>query len=322
MFFFIYLFLLLISTIIINNQLIKKNILINFTGDKHPKFASKLKIPLTGGIFLFFGILFFLHNNHLSLILFTFLILILGIFSDLKLIHSAILRLLFQITFILCFTIFNDIQITNTRILLLDEILKNDILNYVFVSFCILIVINGSNFIDGLNTLNIGYYLLIVMVIIYLNSDQQIFLNEIKLYYFLILLLFVFILNLFNKLYLGDSGSYLLGFVFSVFLISVYNWNTHISPFFIILLLWYPCYETLFSIVRKNILKRSPMSPDANHLHQLIFFVIKKKFKFNIFSTNLITANIINIYHLLIFMFSLNFISNSQIQIIFISYIH
>ena len=60
------------------------------------------------------------------------------------------------------------------------------------------------------------------------------------------------------------------------------------------------------------------MSPDANHLHQLIFFVIKKKFKFNIFSTNLITANIINIYHLLIFMFSLNFISNSQIQIIFI----
>ena len=167
MFFFIYLFLLLISTIIINNQLIKKNILINFTGDKHQKFASKLKIPLTGGIFLFFGILFFLHNNHLSLILFTFLILILGIFSDLKLIHSAILRLLFQITFILCFTIFNDIQITNTRILLLDEILKNDILNYVFVSFCILIVINGSNFIDGLNTLNIGYYLLIVMVIIF-----------------------------------------------------------------------------------------------------------------------------------------------------------
>ena len=125
-------------------------------------------------------------------------------------------------------------------------------------------------------------------------------------------------MNLVNKFYLGDSGSYLLGFMYSIFLIETYNWNSHISPFFIILLLWYPCYETLFSIIRKNLLKKSAMSPDANHLHQLIFFYIKKRFKLNIFFTNLLSANLINIYNLIIFIICSNFISNSEIQIMFI----
>ena len=33
---------------------------------------------------------------------------------------------------------------------LLDKFLQNHIFNYIFVTFCILIVINGSNFFDGL----------------------------------------------------------------------------------------------------------------------------------------------------------------------------
>ena len=128
-------------------------------------------------------------------------------------------------------------------------------------------------------------------------------------------MLSVYLLNLANQLYLGDSGSYLLGFSFSIFLISVYNWNQHISPFFIVLLLWYPSYENLFSIVRKNILKRSPMHPDSKHNHQLIFFYIKKKFNLNIFLANTLTGQIINFYNCIIFFVGLNFINNSNIQI-------
>ena len=186
---------------------------------------------------------------------------------------------------ILSFIVFNDIQIIDTRIYLLDNLLKYQIFNYVFVTFCILIVINGSNFIDGLNTLNIGYYILIISIIFYLNLIGQLFLDEINLSNVIVVLFSAFVLNLVNKFYLGDSGSYLLGFMYSIFLIETYNWNSHISPFFIILLLWYPCYETLFSIIRKNF-KKSAMSLDANHLHQLIFFYIKKRFKLNIFFTN------------------------------------
>ena len=318
MFYYVYLFSLIVLILLINNFFIKNDILINFTGENHQKFASRIKIPLTGGLYLFLGLIPFLFDNSLSLLLFLFLICTLGIFSDLKLINSASLRFLFQITLILCFTIFNEVQIIDTRIYVLDEVLKIEIINYFFVSFCVLILINGSNFIDGLNTLNIGYYLLITIVIFYLNYNDLIYLRDFELKNFIILLSIVFLFNFFNQFYLGDSGSYLLGFIFSVFLIYVYNWNSHLSPFFIILLLWYPCYETLFSIIRKYLLKKSPMSPDSNHFHQLIFFYIKKKFKLKIFTANLMTANFINLYNLVIFILCLNFISNSQIQILFI----
>ena len=318
MIFYLYLFFLLLTILVLNNYFFKNNILLNFTGDSHQKFASNMKIPLTGGLFLFFGFCIIFYEEYLSLLLFSSLILILGIFSDLKLIFSAPLRLIFQVTLILSFIVFNDIQIIDTRIYLLDNLLKYQIFNYIFVTFCILIVINGSNFIDGLNTLNIGYYILIISIIFYLNLIGQLFLDEINLSNVIVVLFSAFVLNLVNKFYLGDSGSYLLGFMYSIFLIETYNWNSHISPFFIILLLWYPCYETLFSIIRKNLLKKSAMSPDANHLHQLIFFYIKKRFKLNIFFTNLLSANLINIYNLIIFIICSNFISNSEIQIMFI----
>ena len=65
-----------------------------------------------------------------------------------------------QISLVILFVSITDLKIQDTRIFLLDELLENMLFNCLFVSFCILILINGSNFIDGLNTLNIGYYLI------------------------------------------------------------------------------------------------------------------------------------------------------------------
>jgi UDP-N-acetylmuramyl pentapeptide phosphotransferase/UDP-N-acetylglucosamine-1-phosphate transferase len=311
---FIYLLSLVIIILFINRFFLYKKILINETGDIHQKFASKSKIPLTGGLFIFIGYLYFLDNNILSFIFFSFTIFILGIFSDLKLIKDASFKFILQVVIIISYAVFNDMQIHDTRIFFLDKILLNDLVNYLFVTFCILIVINGSNFIDGMNTLSLGHYLSISIIIFYLYINQIISINNISILYILVLLSLAFVMNFFNQLFLGDSGSYLLGFSFSVFLINIYNWNSIISPFFIILLLWYPCYENLFSILRKNILKKSPMSPDAKHMHQLIFFFIKKEYKLSIISANLLTAQIINIYNFCIFFIGVKFISNSQIQ--------
>ena len=57
---------------------------------------------------------------------------------------------------------------------------------------------------NGLNTLNIGYYLLIGIIVWYLKLDYQLNLNDIQINLFLVLLLLVFIMNSFNMLYLGD----------------------------------------------------------------------------------------------------------------------
>ena len=60
------------------------------------------------------------------------------------------------------------------------------------------------------------------------------------------------------------------------------------------------------------------MKADSNHLHQLIFFKIKKSSSFNTYWSNVISANIINLYNILIFLIALNFITHTQIQIILI----
>ena len=315
---FIYLLSLTIFILFINKLLIKKKILISETGDIHQKFSSKSSVPLTGGFFIFLGYLNFLDEKIFSFILFALIVLILGIFSDLKIIKSAQKKFFLQILLILSYVIFNDVQINDTRIIFLDYILQNNYINYLFVAFCVLIIINGSNFIDGMNTLCIGYYLLISSIIFYLQLNEIIAIKDISIFYIFILLLTIFLLNLVNQLYLGDSGSYLLGFSFAIFLINIYNWNQHISPFFIVLLLWYPSYENLFSIIRKNVLKRSPMYPDAKHIHQLIFFYIKKKYDLDIFLANILTGQIINFYNLIVFLVSLNFINNSKVQILLI----
>jgi len=315
---FIFLFFLIILIIFINKFFLQKNLLISETGDVHQKFASKSKIPLTGGLMIFLGYLYFLDDSVLSFIFFSFIILVLGILSDLKVIKSANFKFILQILIIISCVVFNDMQINDTRIFYLDEFLKNNWANYFFITFCVLIVVNGTNFIDGMNTLSVGHYLSVSLIILYLFMDQTIIIDNISIIYIVILLLIVFLFNFSNQLFLGDSGSYLLGFSFSIFLVNIYNWNPVISPFFIILLLWYPCYENLFSILRKNILKRSPMNPDANHMHQLIFFFIKKKLKLKIISANLLTAQIINIYNFCIFIIGLKFIAKSEVQVLLI----
>ena len=62
--------------------------------------------------------------------------------------------------------------------------------------------------------------------------------------------------NFFQKIYLGDSGSYIVALVTSFFTLEFVNANDMISPYFICLLLWYPAFENLFTIVRRLFFKR------------------------------------------------------------------
>ena len=144
-----------IFLLFINKFLLKTNILISVNKENHQKFASNLKVPLSGGIFIFFNFLYIIQDQ---LIVFLSLIFILGIFSDLKYFNSALGRLVFQISIVLLYVVMFDLQLKNTKIHILDSFLNYKLFNYLFVAFCILIVINGSNFLDGLNTLNIIYF--------------------------------------------------------------------------------------------------------------------------------------------------------------------
>ena len=84
-------------------------------------------------------------------------------------------------------------------------------------------------------------------------------------------------------------------------------------------LLWYPAFEILFSMLRKIRSNFSPMKPDTNHLHQLLFFYYKRKFSFSQTINNSLVGVTINLYNLiLIFIFSI-YPENSKFQLILVS---
>lgn len=296
----------------LNSYFVKNKNFLNFSGETHQKILGKKNIPLTGGIFLiiFLPIMFFEKN----MIIYLFLILIfsVGLFSDIKILSKPSRRLFLQSILITLFVYFFDTNIMSTRIIFLDQMLKNFYFSIFFTSLCLIIVVNGTNFIDGLNGLVLTYYLIILSILYKLNLLAGINVTDFQSIYLFYLLFILIIFNFFNKLYLGDSGAYLLGFLFGYLLIEVHNNDPGISPFFVALLLWYPCFENLFSIIRKFNLGRSPVAPDSKHFHQLLFYYLKNKYKFNNFICNNFSSITINTYNCLILYFGSLDVYNTQ----------
>ena len=301
--------------LILNFLFNKKNLLQSLTEDKHQKFVEKKNIPLTGGIVIILSSLFII-NFKFQIFYFIFIfIFIIGLLSDIKYLKSAKKRFLMQILTIFLFVVYYDLSISNVRVFFIDFFLEYKFFSYIFVTFCLLIVVNGSNFIDGLNGLILGYYSTIITVILYLGLAENFYNLESFLINYLIVLIYLLIFNFMNKLYLGDSGSYFLGLVSGVLLIILYNNVKNISPFFIVLLLWYPCFENLFSILRKYKFSSSPLKADNKHFHQLLFNYLKKRFNYsNLFANNL-SSILINLFNIIIFFIASKDIFNSRLQI-------
>jgi UDP-N-acetylmuramyl pentapeptide phosphotransferase/UDP-N-acetylglucosamine-1-phosphate transferase len=96
----------------------------------------------------------------------------------------------------------------------------------------------------------------------------------------------------------------MLSFFIGFYLIKIYNLNfENITPYFIILLLWYPCFENLFSILRKVYYKKSPLIPDNNHLHHYLFFMINSKVSDKKIIANNLASILILTFNSLVFYF-------------------
>ena len=290
----------------------------NYSGDNHQKYIKEKSIPLSGGMILVSLLLVLFFDNHSIFSIALLAIFFIGFISDLNLLSSPRHRFILQAMIIFIFVYFINLNVGPTRIFFLDFFLENILFSFLFTTFCLMIVVNGSNFIDGLNGILLGYYLIILGIIFNLSIFWEININYHEIIFLITLMVFLLIFNFSNKLYMGDGGAYTLGFTVSYFLITYYQNNQNISPFFIILLLWYPCFENLFSIIRKFRFHKSPLKSDVKHFHQLLFFFIAKKFKCKNFYANNISSLIILFYNLLVFTIASQKIHDSKFQIILV----
>ena len=275
----------------------KFNLFIDNTSfSAHKKIGKENDLPIVlGGVYIVIITLIYYPNEFLETKLIFLLIFILGLMSDKNILINTKLRFFFQIILIASLVYFSGLKIIDLRSDFLNELLNNNIFNIFFTIFCLAVLINGSNFIDGLNGLLGGYYILVLGSIFFIsfqNPEIQ-FLSQKFIELLFITLIIFWIPNISGKVYLGDGGSYLIAAVIGYYLIEFYHINYRISPYYISLLLWYPAFENLFSLFRRIKNKKNVSKPDNRHLHQMIFFFIKKKKYFKSSNVNFICSCII-----------------------------
>ena len=120
----------------------------------------------------------------------------------------------------------------------IDIFLSNIFFNILFTSLCIIVLLNGSNFIDGVNTNLIGYFLIVLFIISKFNYYFDV-------NYLIIIFVVFYIYNFLGKCFLGDNGVYITSILISYIVIDIINLNS-INPILAINLLWYPAFENLF----------------------------------------------------------------------------
>ena len=297
----------------------KFNFFLDIKDHNHKKFASNQKNYFVGGFFIALILTYnFVEQKDYFYGLFLISIFIVGLFADFKLFNNPKLRLLVQISLLVFFVYFLDIKIPSTRIEIIDILLENDFINYSFTVFCLAILINGSNFVDGINTLLINYYIIVLGLILFFLKDTII--NQ----YFIInlfsLLIIILLFNVFGQIILGDSGAYILSLFVGLILIDLSSENNFISPYFVIILIWYPCFELLFSMTRRLVLNLYSYEPDTMHLHQMILKIISNNLKLKSDNINhFLVASIINLYNLFILIISLNYNEKTNIMLALIA---
>ncbi len=146
-----------------------------------------------------------------------------------------------------------------------------------FSTFAIVGMMNAVNIIDGFNGLASGIILLILLSFS-ITAYRH---DNIEMLYILSVVggatLGFFVLNFpKGKIFLGDGGAYMLGFIVAIIGIYLASKYEGVSPWYILAIFIYPVWEVIFSISRKLFIGHSPMQPDADHFHMLVYRQITK----------------------------------------------
>jgi UDP-N-acetylmuramyl pentapeptide phosphotransferase/UDP-N-acetylglucosamine-1-phosphate transferase len=199
---------------------------------------------------------------------------------------------------------------------IVSTFLQVEVVSIIFFSLALVGLMNGVNFVDGMNglaTLTILGAVCGCVNLSYVTNDNDLFMVLVP--WIIMLSIFLFFNFPFGKIFLGDSGAYFLAILIGTWLIIFFAKHNDISSWNAALILFYPCIEVIFSIVRKIFQGKSPFYPDRQHLHIKIYDINLKATK-NIPFSNNITTLFMGIFWLAPPLM-LQFVYSSQIGIIF-----
>ncbi|MFN0163522.1 MAG: glycosyltransferase family 4 protein [Burkholderiales bacterium] len=155
----------------------------------------------------------------------------------------------------------------------LAPVLALPLVSILFTCFAVAGIANAFNLIDGFNGLAGGVAVLILLGIAYVAfkaGDVSILACSLT----AVGAITGFMLLNYPRglIYMGDGGAYLIGFWIAALLVLLVARNSAVSAWFPVLVCSYPIFETLFTIYRRVVIRRThPGLPDVAHLHHLVY---------------------------------------------------
>lgn len=292
-----------LTSLILTYLMIKISKNMNIMDVPNERSVHKKPTPLLGGIAIFlsflFGFILFGNQNPLmiSILIASFLILLLGIFDDIKPIKARY-KFVIHILVALIVVFYGGLKLTHVDIFGLS-------LNFKWMSPYITIliivgIINAVNLIDGLDGLCAGissiYFLTIGVIALILNkfNGLDIILSFIMLGATLGFLVFNYPPA---KIFMGDTGSTFLGLMISVIMLLGFKTVTLTSLLIPLVLLILPITDTLFAIIRRALNKKPIGQADKEHIHhQLLKHLSTRKTILVIYIVDLIFS-VVSIFY-------------------------
>jgi len=298
----------ILTLIVLKKYILKFNLKFFMDRDfKKPQAFHKKEAFNIGGllilIFFFFSLIIFkpayllksidpilatkVFNIIQDLVIALAFIFVFSVLEDIKIKIKPHLRLLIFFFLVMGIVFFLNLKVYSIQFYLFDVLLKkNYIISLIFTTLCILFIINGSNFIDGFNGLLAIHSIIIISVLAIINFSFGSIDLLIICYLSLTILIIYLFFNFPNAtIFLGNSGSYIVGFIISFLILKTSEYTEYhkVYPFFFSILLYYLFFEVFFSFFRKIVFeKKNPLYPDKKHLHMLLYGKLKSNSKTSI----------------------------------------
>ena len=244
--------------------------------------VHKKPMPRLGGLAIYgaflFGYIMYgsITTQMLSILIGSFILVLLGVFDDIKPIRAKI-KFIVQIIVAIIAVFYGKLFFTEISFLGLKLFLPQ-IVNELISVFFIVGAINAINLIDGLDGLCAGissiYFITIAIIALILNKAGGL---DTILCIIMLGSTLGFLTHNFPpaKVFMGDCGSTFLGFMIAVIALLGFKGATFTSLVIPIVILAVPIFDTLFAILRRLIHHKSIDEPDMNHLHHQL---LKMKF--------------------------------------------
>ena len=285
----------------------------NIIDKKNDRSSHNVRATRSGGLAMFCTLFIISSINYFnsveifdySLIVPISLMLVVGLYDDIYKLDFK-LKFIFQII-AAKIIIDNGLIIDNLHgVLGIYEL--NRIIAQLLTIFLVVAIINSINFIDGIDGLASTIFIIFII-------GFEFFGNSVSPYFSLSIILVMSLLPLIyfnfrkkNKVFLGDSGSYLLGGVVSIYIIHILTENYIIKPqydlhkiIFVVSILFYPIIDIVRVFFLRLLKGKSPFIADNNHIHHLILSRTNNHFKttFIIVFFSIITIFIVQVMNLI-----------------------